>query len=100
MPVAAAFGLRDRRSLVAVACASIATNPALTWIGWALATRWDWAESPASALAFLLPAEAVVVLVEWRLLVWALGADPRRLLLISIAMNAASALAGLVFWLA
>ena len=39
------------------------------------------------------------MVVEWRLLVWALGGDPRRLLLISAAMNAASALAGLVFWI-
>jgi hypothetical protein len=40
-----------------------------------------------------------VVLVEWRLLVWALGGGSRRLLLVSLVMNAASALAGIVFWL-
>ena len=65
----------------------------------ALARLVDWSSSPAGVLAFLVPAEALVVLVEWRLLVWALGGDSRRLLLISAAMNAASALAGLVFWL-
>jgi hypothetical protein len=99
--VAAALGLRDRRSLLAVACVSLITNPLLTWTGWALATRVDWSASVAGTLAFLIPTETVVVLVEWRLLVWALGGSSRRLLLVSAAMNAASALTGiLVFWVA
>jgi hypothetical protein len=101
LPVAAALGLRDRRSLLAVACASVATNPLLNWLGIVLATRWDWAGSAGSSVAFLLPAEVAVVLAEWRLLVWALGGDSRRLLLVSAVMNAASALVGvLVFWVA
>jgi hypothetical protein len=99
LPVAAALGLRDRRSLAAVACVSLITNPVLTWTGWALAQVVAWSASPAGALAFLVPAEIAVVVVEWRLLVWALGGSPRRLLLISAVMNAASALVGLVFWL-
>ena len=97
--VAAAMGLRDRHSLVSVACASLITNPLLNWLGWVLATRWDWAAGAGSAAAFLVPAEVAVVIVEWRLLVWALGGNSRRLLLVSAAMNAASALVGiLVFW--
>jgi hypothetical protein len=36
---------------------------------------------------------------ERRLLLWALGGYSRRLLLVSAVMNAASALAGVVFWL-
>jgi len=100
LPVAAGFGLRDRRSLVIVACVSLVTNPILNWIGWALAAAVDWTASPAGVVAFLAPAEIVVVIVEWRLLLWALGGSSRRLLLISAAMNAASALAGVViFWL-
>ena len=78
---------------------SLITNPLLNWTGWALAAVVDWASSPAGVLAFLVPAEIVVVLVEWRLLLWALGGSSRRLLLVSAVMNAASALAGLVFWL-
>jgi hypothetical protein len=82
-----------------VACVSLVTNPLLNWIGWVLATRWDWAAEAGSAAAFLVPAEVAVVLVEWRLLVWALGGSSRRLLLVSAAMNAVSALAGiLIFW--
>ena len=84
-----------------MACVSLVTNPLLTWAGWALATQVDWSASVAGILTFLVPAEIVVVLVEWRLLVWALGGSSRRLLLVSAAMNAASALAGIVvFWLA
>jgi hypothetical protein len=82
-----------------VACVSLITNPLLNWTGWALASVVDWASSPAGALAFLVPAETLVVLVEWRLLLWALGGNSRRMLLVSALMNAASALAGLVFWL-
>jgi hypothetical protein len=101
LPVAAALGLRARRSLLVVASVSLVTNPLLNWLGWVLATQWDWAAGVGSAAAFLVPAEVVVVLVEWRLLAWVLGGSSRRLLLVSAAMNAASALAGiLVFWVA
>lgn len=100
LPVAAGFRLRDRRSLVAVACVSLVTNPLLNWTGWALAAAVDWPASPAGVVAFLVPAEVVVVIAEWRLLLWALGGSSRRLLLVSAVMNAASALAGVViFWL-
>ncbi len=47
----------------------------------------------------LVAAESLVVLAEWRLLLWVLGGESRRLLLASLAMNAASALLGVVFWL-
>ena len=99
VPVAAALGLRTGRALLAVACVSLATNPLLNYAGILLAQAWDWSASPATAAAVLVPAELAVVLVEWRLLVWVLGGPSRRLLLVSVAMNAASALAGLVFWL-
>ena len=97
--MAAALGLRSRRALAAVACVSLLTNPLLNLGGILLAQAWDWPSAPGTALAVLAPAEVVVIIVEWRLLVWALGGDSRRLLLISAVMNAASALAGLVFWL-
>jgi hypothetical protein len=101
LPVAAALGLRDRRSLLAVACVSLITNPLLTWSGWALATQVDWSATAAGTLGFLVPAEIAVVLVEWRLLLWALGGSSRRLLLVSAVMNAVSALVGiLAFWVA
>lgn len=99
MTVAVALGLRTRRAVAAVACVNLLTNPLLNYCGWVLALAVNWPASAASALGFLLPAEAVVIVIEWRLLLWALGGSSRRMLLISVAMNAASAAAGVVFWL-
>jgi hypothetical protein len=98
LPVAAALGLRSGRALAAVACVSLFTNPLLTFGGLLLAQAYDWSSTPVTALAVIVPAEIAVVIGEWRLLLWALGGSPRRMLLVSAAMNAASALAGLVFW--
>jgi hypothetical protein len=111
IPVAALFGLR-RRELGVVAAVSFVTNPPLNLffallstlgVGYTkiytdlpqrhlehvVAQPWIW------ALLCLL--ELIVVVVEWRLLVWALAGkagSSRRLLIISIAMNAASATLG------
>jgi len=98
LPVAAALGLRSGRALAAVACVSLVTNPLLTLGGLLLAQAYDWSSTPATALAVIVPAEVAIVLVEWRLLLWALGGSPRRMLVVSVTMNATSALAGLVFW--
>ena len=42
---------------------------------------------------------AVLLAVASAVLLWVLGGESRRLLLASLAMNAASALLGVVFWL-
>lgn len=96
--MAAALGLRSGRALAAVACVSLLTNPVLNLAGLLLAQIYDWSSTPATALAVLVPAEIAVIVVEWRLLLWALGGSARRMLLVSAAINTASALAGLVFW--
>ena len=44
----------------------------------------------AAQWLFIVIAEVIVVIVEWRLLVWALRADSRTWLLRSVAMNATS----------
>jgi hypothetical protein len=48
----------------------------------------------------IITAEVVVVIAEWRLLLWVLGGSSRRMLVVSLALNGASAAAGLIFWLA
>jgi len=98
LPLAALLGLRTRRALATVAFINLLTNPVLNYLGWVLARFVDWA-APATAILVLLAAEAVVVIVEWRLLLWVLGGASRRMLLVSLALNAASAGAGLVLWL-
>ncbi len=99
LTVAALLGLRTRRALATVALVNLVTDPVLNYLGWLLARFGEWAAAPATAIPVLLAAEAVVVLVEWRLLLWVLGGASRRMLLVSLALNAASAGAGLVFWL-
>ena len=99
LPVAAALGLRTRQALSTVALVNLITNPLLNLSGYLFGLLVDWDDSPLSALALLVPAELLIIVVEWRLLIWALGGDRRRLLIVSCAMNVASALAGLVFWI-
>lgn len=97
--MAAVLGLRSRRELAVVALVSVATNPPLNYFGEVLRRFVDWPAAAAPALvAGMVAAEAVVVIVEWRLLVMALGGSSRRLLGVAIAMNTASALAGAVIW--
>ena len=98
VPVAAALGLRTKSALLAVALINLITNPVLNYSGDLLANFVDWGKSPLTALAVLVPAELLVVFVEWRMLVWVLDRSSRRLFGVSFAMNTASALAGLVLW--
>jgi hypothetical protein len=94
LAVAAALGLRTRRALLAVACVNLITNPPLNLL-LTLVSWWrPWAYAPA-----LIALEIVVVIVEWRLLLWALGGDARRMLLVAAAMNAASLALGFLLWL-
>ena len=92
------LGGRTADELGAVALVNVMTNPALNvamlvvrlaappTLGPALVTYGQW--------AFLGVAEIVVVLVEWRLLAWALRADSRTWLVRSAAMNATSFVLG------
>ena len=109
--MAALFGLR-RRALAAVVSVNCVTNPPLNLLWMVLAwasvgfervnsggsrggtvdvtpTFWGW---------FILGVlEVLVVVVEWRILVWALGRkdiSSRKLLVVAAVMNAVSATLG------
>lgn len=107
--VAVFFGFR--RALWAVVAVNFVTNPLLSaffatlyWLGvgytlvyvpgpnphyTTLAAPWTWA-----VLSFL---EVIIVIVEWRLLVWVLAGragTSRKLLAVAIVMNAVSATLG------
>ena len=90
-PIAALLGLRGRQ-LGAVVAVNFVTNPIVNLVALLLSglpKSWSW-----SLLGAL---EVMVVVAEWRLLVWALGTNgisSRKLLAASIAMNAASATLG------
>ncbi len=92
--VAWLFGFRSARSLLAVAMINCMTNPALNFL--LLVLAWLGVEV---TLPLIVPLEVVVVVVEWRLLVYVFTNPRGRLLYLSIAANTASFLAGvLLFW--
>jgi hypothetical protein len=109
-PVAALFGLRSR-ALATAASVSFVTNPPLNllllmlyWLGAGYTKVYS--EDPhhlehvvtaPSHWMMLGLLEVIVVVVEWRLLVWALAGSSgtsRKLLVVSIVMNAVSATLG------
>jgi hypothetical protein len=97
VPVGAALGLRSRDALVAVVMVNVATNPALNYLY--LAAAGLGLLRPLSSWvmgALFVAAEGLVVIVEWRLLLWALGGRSPRMLAVSAAMNVTSVGLGLV----
>ncbi len=94
-----------RQGLVIVTLINIVTNPLLNFALLVLSFLIDSLSSPDSATdgtnvlvvtASLL--EVLVVVMEWRLLVWSLGSSVgnlRRMLVLSLTMNVASMLAGI-----
>jgi hypothetical protein len=92
--VAFLFGLRERRLLLAVVMINVLTNITLNYLLLVL----GYLRIPAP-IALIVALEAGVVLVEWRLMVYAFRMPAGRLLLLSVAANALSFSAGLLpFW--
>jgi len=90
LPIAALFGLWRLRQLAAVALINVITNPPLNYL---LVLNFNMRFIPHT-LMLLLCLEAVVVLVEWRLLVFALRKGPWRMLILSVVMNFCSFIVG------
>jgi hypothetical protein len=86
VPVAWLRGLRGRRGLAAVVLVNLITNPLFNYVllvvNQLASNRIYW-----SAAALL---EVLVVIAEWRLLLWVLGGPSRRMLVTSVLMNVAS----------
>lgn len=93
------MGLRTRTALFVVALVNLITNPLLTYVLVVAGHLAGWGAHPTSGyVALLVAGELVVVVAKWRLLLWALGGSPVRMLRVSVAINVASALAGLLVW--
>jgi len=95
LSVALAMGWRTWNDLTGVAAVSVITNPFFVLCVYVLLLIFR-DLSPLPLVLFLAALEIVIVLVEWRLLRWALKKDSRRTVLLSAVMNAASFAAGLV----
>jgi hypothetical protein len=94
--IVAAFFRVGWLGIAAVVLVNLVTNPVLGLIVIAAATAGVGLPAWAST-AVLLVLEIAIVLLEWRLLVWALNdaaGSSRKLLVLSIVMNAASFLVG------
>ena len=90
------FGLRTRRELGSVALANVLTNPALNLVLMVvMALTGQRAPIEPAPLAALAALECTAVIVEWRILAWALPEHRSRALGISLTMNAASLLVGI-----
>ncbi len=88
------FGFRTARAQLALAMINCLTNPALNLLLVLLA--WSGVQVGLPLVSLL---EVGVVLVEWGLLVYVFGGSKRRLLVLSLAVNTASFLAGvMLFW--
>ena len=92
--VAFLFGYKDRTSIQSIMLINLITNPVLNYL--------------VSVLSFLgilpigttliLILEAFVVLIEWRLLMFALKKDWKSMLLLSLVMNMASYIIGIILF--
>ena len=86
LPVAYASGLRSKTGLATLAVANIATNPLLNYILMLIARM----QSKTPGMEIIIPLECLVVLAEFAILYYVLGKDKRKMLFISIAVNATS----------
>lgn len=95
-PAALLLGLRNKHALLAVLIINVITNPALNFL--VLLNDYLGLISPAIILIVFL--EITVVFVEWKLLVYTLRMKNRRAFIVSLILNTASFLAGiLIFWI-
>lgn len=90
--VAVLLGFWSRRELLAVLGVNFVTHPTLHVILWAI----FWTKLAPLTWPVLTALEVMVCVAEWWMLVWWPRLPARRAGLVSLAMNAASALLGLV----
>ena len=98
LAVVALLGVRTSREFAAVVLVNVITNPslncALLLVHAGLVSALRPGLAGVAEWTFVIVAEVVVVLVEWKLLAWALRADSRTWLVRSATMNAASFVVG------
>jgi hypothetical protein len=93
--VALLLGLRRKTELTTVLLINLITNPALNFL---LALNNVYRLIHQTTILTLC-LEALIVLVEWKLLVYALRLNYTKALVFSLVLNAASFLAGFwIFW--
>jgi hypothetical protein len=92
--VARVFGLRSKKELLTIVLVNVITNPLLNYL--LMVNGHFRLISQTKVLMLFL--EAGIVIVEWRLLVWALEQKANKMLALSAVMNASSFIAGLLLF--
>jgi hypothetical protein len=88
------WGIRGKAGLAAILLINLITNPALNF----LILLNSYLGVVKSTLIFILCLEVLVVFIEWKLLAYALRLNNKKSLALSICMNTASYLAGLLIF--
>jgi len=92
--VAFFFGFRKKIDIIAIIFINLLTNPILNYL---LLVN-DYFSFFKSSLLIILFLEAIVVLLEWKLLVFALQGKSKKLLALSLVMNFCSYIVGVLFF--
>jgi len=92
--IAFAMGYRRKSEILAVILVNTLTNPLLNYIVLAAGIL-EFLDSGRFIVVIL---EIAVVFVEWRVLLYVLGRGGKRLLLLSVVMNTASYVTGLLIY--
>ena len=92
--VAFFFGFKKKIEIIAIVFINLLTNPILNYF---LLVN-DYFSFFKSSLLIILFLEVIVVLIEWKLLVFALQEKSKKLLVLSLAMNFCSYIAGVLIF--
>lgn len=92
--VAGFFGLRNKAEISAVVLINLITNPAMNFV--ILLNNYFWLKNNTTIFTVCL--EIIVVVIEWKLLVYSRRLNNKKSFVLSLSMNAASFLAGLLIF--
>ena len=88
------FGYRNKNVFLVVAMINLVTNPLLNYI--ILVIQYLNLFQINMPVFFII--ELLVILAEWRLLIYAINENDKKLLILSVVMNLASFISGLVLF--
>jgi hypothetical protein len=89
--IAVIFGYRGRNFFIVLILANVITNPLLNYVVSVVSLLWT-----GGSRYIIIPLEAAAVYAEWKLLCYAFPEEQRSFLKLSVLMNAASYLTGLL----
>jgi hypothetical protein len=92
--IACFFGYKKKSEIIVIICINIITNPVLNYL-LLLNNHFSFVKLNLFVIPFL---EIVVILVEWRLLVYVLSGKSGNLLILSLLMNFCSYVSGVLIF--